>query len=127
MKKRNPATAPVVGDRIPYVIIKGEKNSKMMERSEDPLYVLEHDIPIDSQYYIDQLISPLCRIFNPIIDNPEAVFTHGEHTRQLIIPTPKNASGNLKGLGGFFTIRSHCMGCKSSLQAKGSFIYSISL
>jgi DNA polymerase delta subunit 1 len=25
MKIRNPATAPVVGDRVPYVIIKGDK------------------------------------------------------------------------------------------------------
>jgi DNA polymerase elongation subunit (family B) len=38
------------------------------EKSEDPLYVLEHNIPIDTKYYLDnQLSKPLMRIFEPIL------------------------------------------------------------
>lgn len=33
MHGRDPATAPVVGDRIPYVIIKGAKDAKAYERA----------------------------------------------------------------------------------------------
>ena len=32
MKLRDPATAPVVGDRVPYVMIKAAKNAKVRRR-----------------------------------------------------------------------------------------------
>ncbi len=38
------------------------------DKSEDPLYVLEHNIPIDTKYYLEnQLSKPLMRIFEPIL------------------------------------------------------------
>ena len=40
MRKRDEATAPSVGDRVAYVMIKAAKGSKGYEKSEDPLYVL---------------------------------------------------------------------------------------
>ena len=47
MKERDEATAPSVGDRVAYVMIKGLKGSKGYEKSEDPLYVLQNNLPID--------------------------------------------------------------------------------
>jgi len=40
MRDRDEASAPTVGDRVAYVMIKGLKGSKGYEKSEDPLYVL---------------------------------------------------------------------------------------
>lgn len=38
------------------------------EKSEDPIYVLENNIPIDTKYYLEnQLSKPLLRIFEPIL------------------------------------------------------------
>jgi DNA polymerase elongation subunit (family B) len=38
------------------------------EKSEDPIYVLENNIPIDTKYYLEnQLSKPLMRIFEPIL------------------------------------------------------------
>lgn len=38
------------------------------EKSEDPIYVLENNIPIDTNYYLEnQLSKPLMRIFEPIL------------------------------------------------------------
>ncbi|RZR73781.1 hypothetical protein BHM03_00028089 [Ensete ventricosum] len=54
---RDAATAPNVGDRVPYVIIKAAKGAKAYEKSEDPIYVLENNIPIDPQYYLENQIS----------------------------------------------------------------------
>ena len=42
MKKRDPLTAPNVGDRVQYVIIEGPKGMAMADRCEDPLHVLEN-------------------------------------------------------------------------------------
>lgn len=60
--KRDPGMAPNIGDRIPYVIIKGPKGAKAFEKSEDPIFVLENNIPIDTQHYLEhQLAEPLKR------------------------------------------------------------------
>lgn len=38
------------------------------EKAEDPLFVLENNVPIDTRYYLDnQLAKPLTRIFEPIM------------------------------------------------------------
>ena len=39
MLKRDPLTAPNVGDRIPYVICRGPKDANMCDKVEDPMYV----------------------------------------------------------------------------------------
>ena len=68
MKQRDAGSAPALGDRVAYVIIKGIKGAAAYEKSEDPIYVLENNIPIDTKYYLDnQLANPLMRIFEPIL------------------------------------------------------------
>lgn len=63
-----PGSAPALGDRVAYVIIKGTKDARAYEKSEDPLYVLQHNVPIDTKYYLEnQLSKPLMRIFEPIM------------------------------------------------------------
>ena len=65
IRKRSPAEAPGVGDRIGYVIIKGL--DLLSRRSEDPAYVTEHGLEIDSKYYLEnQLLPPLERIFDAL-------------------------------------------------------------
>lgn len=68
MKKRDPGSAPQLGDRVPFVIIAGSKGQATYEKAEDPVYVLDHNLPIDTRYYLENQISkPLLRIFEPIL------------------------------------------------------------
>ena len=54
-------TKTVIGERLEFVIVKG--NQIMSKRAEDPEYVKENKLEIDSQYYIEnQLLPPLERI-----------------------------------------------------------------
>lgn len=42
--------------------------AQQYQKSEDPMYALEHGLPIDAQHYLDhQLKLPLERIFKPIL------------------------------------------------------------
>ncbi len=67
MAKRDAGSAPKLGDRVPFVIIAASKGTPAYQKSEDPIYVLENNIPIDTQYYLEnQLSKPLTRIFEPI-------------------------------------------------------------
>ncbi|KAH9717338.1 DNA polymerase delta catalytic subunit [Citrus sinensis] len=109
---RDAATAPNVGDRVPYVIIKAAKGAKAYERSEDPIYVLENNIPIDTHYYLENQISkPLLRIFEPILKNASKELLSGDHTRSISISTPSN-SGIMK----FAKRQLSCIGCKALIS-----------
>jgi DNA polymerase I len=62
MRLRDPTKAPIVGDRIEFVIVKG--NQLLSKRAEDPEWVREHGLEIDSYYYIEnQILPPIERIF----------------------------------------------------------------
>ena len=75
MKKRDAGTAPGIGDRVAYVMVGGVKGSRDYENAEDPLYVLENDIPIDFNYYIEKQIKlPLSRIYDLILPNVNMLF-----------------------------------------------------
>jgi DNA polymerase delta subunit 1 len=109
MKKRDPGTAPKLGDRVPYVIIAAPKKTPAYQKSEvsvidvdfktmllycraqfmsgviiddhtvvlqDPIYVLENNVSIDTEYYLsNQLAKPLLRIFSPILGDTKAEAT----------------------------------------------------
>jgi DNA polymerase delta subunit 1 len=156
MKKRDAGSAPALGDRVACrfrplccsrvlsltlfaytdVIIKGTKDARAYEKSEDPLYVLENNVPIDTKYYLEnQLSKPLMRIFEPILGEkaqslrrislsfaastrPSSALTFlsspavsGDHTRTVSIVAP-TVGGLMK-----FAVRTvTCLGCKTPLK-----------
>ena len=112
MRKRDPGSAPTLGDRVAYVIIKtgGDKN---YEKSEDPLYVLENSLPIDVKYYLDQqLTKPLERIFIPILGETKTKeLLTGSHTRTIKVAAPKTG-----GLLRFAKKSEVCVSCRTPLK-----------
>jgi len=59
---------PTVGDRVPFVIIRGKGGKKnktlFVDRAEDPEFVLENNISLDTEYYVNkQILPPVMRIF----------------------------------------------------------------
>ncbi|XP_057550361.1 DNA polymerase delta catalytic subunit isoform X1 [Amaranthus tricolor] len=120
MRKRDAATAPGVGDRVPYVIVKAAKGAKAYEKSEDPIFVLENNIPIDPQYYLEnQITKPILRIFEPILKNASKELLHGSHTRSISISTPSN-SGIMK----FAKKQLTCIGCKALISGSNKTLCS---
>lgn len=114
MRKRDAGSAPKLGDRVPYVIIAGAKGEKAYEKAEDPIYVLENNIPIDTKYYLEnQLSNPLLRIFEPILGEAKAtsVLLKGQHTLTKTIVTSK-----VSKLAMFTKKRETCLGCKAVLD-----------
>ena len=101
MKKRDPASAPTSGDRIPCVFVEDLINptnpkTKSSERCEDPEYVVKNNLNLDIIYYIEnQLKNPLCKFFGLLIDKPEKIF---EDAKQKYI---KKRSGQ-KDIRSFF-------------------------
>jgi DNA polymerase delta subunit 1 len=115
MKKRDAGSAPTLGDRVAYVIVKGAGGSKNYEKSEDPIFVLENNVPIDTKYYLDnQLANPIGRIFEPILGEKRAnSLLAGDHTRTITVAAP-----TLGALRKFAKKTSTCMGCRKPLVGK---------
>ncbi|KAL3894169.1 MAG: hypothetical protein SGCHY_005433, partial [Lobulomycetales sp.] len=111
MKERDAGSAPAQGDRVNYVIIKGAKGSAAYEKAEDPIYVLENNLPIDTKYYLEnQLSKPLMRIFEPILGDKAQSLLAGDHTRAISITAPSKG-----GLMKFAVRNATCLGCKVPL------------
>lgn len=109
MRQRDPGTAPSVGDRVPFVIVPGPKGAAAFEKAEDPVFVLENNMPIDAQYYLEnQLYKPLHRIFEPVVKDTETLLK-GDHTRVVCKPTPVARKG---GIVMFASKSLRCLGCK---------------
>ena len=116
MRKRDAGSAPQMGDRVPYVIVAGAKGAANFEKAEDPVYVLDNNLPIDCRWYLtNQLSKPLTRIFDPIIDDVEKSLLKGDHTRKIFVPTPTARKGSLMM---FASKKATCMGCKAVVDVK---------
>nr|BAO20831.1 DNA polymerase delta catalytic subunit [Baculentulus morikawai] len=116
MRKRDPGNAPKLGDRVPYVIISAAKGTPAYQKAEDPIYVLENNIPIDATHYLENQISkPLIRIFEPILgEKAESILLRGDHTRTKTVVTAK-----VGALAAFTKKKATCIGCKTPLNQDG--------
>uniref|UniRef100_A0A6P6Y8K3 DNA polymerase n=1 Tax=Dermatophagoides pteronyssinus TaxID=6956 RepID=A0A6P6Y8K3_DERPT len=60
MAERDAQNAPGLGDRVYYVIVSGDKHSSQGQNAEDPLFVLQNGLEIDTLHYLESLRKPIC-------------------------------------------------------------------
>lgn len=59
MAKRDPGSAPKLGDRVKYVLVDKGLKALACEMGEDPIYALQNNIPIAIEYYLTKKIIPV--------------------------------------------------------------------
>jgi DNA polymerase delta subunit 1 len=71
MRERQPGSEPQSGDRVPYILINtGDPKARAFEKSEDPVYVQEHNLPIDYAYYfLNKFLNPVCDLLEPLFEH----------------------------------------------------------
>ena len=91
MRERKPGSEPRSGDRVPFLLTKTEAGhrAKAFEKSEDPKYVLEHDIPVDYHYYyLNKFLTPVSDLLEPLVQGAkQEIF--GEITNRYKPPRAK--------------------------------------
>jgi len=66
MRQRTPGSEPQQGDRVSFVIVKGQ--GKMYEKAEDPVWARDHAIPLDYRYYfLNQFKKPVLDLLEPLV------------------------------------------------------------
>ena len=79
MEERDPFNCPIIGDRVPYIFIKGDLKAKQFEKVEDPEYAINNMLSIDYYYYFEhQLKSILETIFEIETDDLNIIFEEAE-------------------------------------------------
>jgi len=110
MMKRDPLSAPQMGDRVAYVFVQLGKNAKAYEKAEDPLWVLNQNLPIDTNYYLqNKLKNPIERIFAPCLGGKDKVKSQiltGSHTRCV-----KKNTSKVGAMMRFAKKSKKCQGC----------------
>jgi DNA polymerase delta subunit 1 len=73
MRERKPGSEPQSGDRVPYLLTKtDDPKAKAFEKSEDPKFVEENNIPVDYLYYFEnKFLNPVCDLLEPLFENPK--------------------------------------------------------
>jgi len=73
MRDRKPGSEPQSGDRVPYLLVKTtDPKAKAFEKSEDPKFVEEHNLPVDYHYYfLNKFLTPVCDLLEPLFENPK--------------------------------------------------------
>jgi len=129
MAKRGPLSV-IIGDRVPYVMVNngGGRDEKACAKSEDPMFAIENQIPIDAQYYItNQLEKPLVRLLRHIIDPNHAGTNDDRTTKRALFGGSAAASTPVaSAAGGYvrpnsivgFTVRTlRCVVCHDAQPA----------
>ncbi|MBI2583564.1 MAG: hypothetical protein HYW25_02760 [Candidatus Aenigmarchaeota archaeon] len=90
MARRNPGSAPGIGDRIGFVIVRGK--DMLSKRAEDPDYVKEKGLQIDADYYVNnQLLPPVERILEAAgVDRGEIMGTGRQSSIFDVVTPAKN-------------------------------------
>lgn len=79
IRQRAPGSEFQPGERIPYLICEGPE-SGVAPRAEHVEWVREQGLPIDKEYYMDNLIGPLSRVLEPVckFNNAEPLFNEAK-------------------------------------------------
>jgi DNA polymerase delta subunit 1 len=113
MRERDFNSAPVTGDSVKYVMIQKDGKARKSDMAEDPIFALENDLPISTDYYLnDQLKRPVMRILEPVMkdEGAESLF-QGEHMRERVVTLPSKG-----GIMDFAVKRAVCAYCKARLS-----------
>jgi DNA polymerase delta subunit 1 len=146
---RDPVTAPRPGDRVSYVMVEGVKRefnqktrswstTKTSERAEDPLYAMEHGIPLDGMWYVmNQLMGPCVRLLNCVLCkdehqrlDPDGYYSkHPEKTEayrilftgpHMMTRVTKIRQAETGKMTGFVTRFLTCLSCRVPLRQGGA-------
>lgn len=94
MIKRDPEHAPKLGERVAYVIVRG--NGDISSRAEEPERVREYDMNVDYLYYLqNQLQNPVQEIFNAVKDDKYSTMVSkmfNDTARQLMLQQSRQRS-----------------------------------
>lgn len=114
-RRRDRGTAPKVGDRVSYLLVRGKRKAKNWEMAEDVLYAMEHNLTPDAEYYIDNLLK---KAMMPIL----SVLLGSEKVARLIFTDQRNKRITIdasKGIARFVTISKRCINCKVPMSGDG--------
>lgn len=105
MEVRDSGSAPKCGDRVPYIYLETKnKHAKQYEKVEHPDYAKEHNLKLDSIYYMNQIKNPIVQLLSTVISESEAESIFLYHKKEHDIK-----SNGLQKISDFFKVKPKCI------------------
>lgn len=114
MRERDINSAPKPGDRVPFVYIDiGDPKALAAKKVEDPEFVVQNNLPIDTLYYLEhQLKNPLKTIFDILLGESECEkmfqresMIEAKKKEKTSVADAKRKNEKNKDIRSFFTIK----------------------
>lgn len=85
-----------LGERVPFIITRGKKKgARVCDRAEDPMYALINNIPIDTNYYLTDLLRCVVNVLAPVFEDELKEKLRAEKRRQ---------ASKVQRIDSFFTV-----------------------
>ena len=101
MRERDPGSAPLINERVPYAAIVVEERKGMLQgdRIEHPDYIIEKNLRVDYLFYLtNQIKNPTVQFLELLTEDPENIFNEA-------ISIEKNRRAGNVSIDNFFKVK----------------------
>ncbi len=115
-KKRDPLSAPKLGERVKFVLVYKGPKAREFEMSEDPKRALLEGLPIDINYYLEKKLKPVIkRLFGKVFTEEQMGYIF-EPPKKI---TRKPITKKRGTMGFYFGLKKKCVSCDKGIKAGG--------
>uniref|UniRef100_A0A131YTT9 DNA polymerase n=1 Tax=Rhipicephalus appendiculatus TaxID=34631 RepID=A0A131YTT9_RHIAP len=110
--RRDPRAEPLVGERVPYVVVYGHPGQRLIELVRSPLELLSGQLRINAHYYVARVIGPaLNRVLRLL--GADCLQWYEELPRPRFVSTPRPGT-----MAAYVVVNQLCLACGGQAESR---------
>ncbi|XP_075752219.1 DNA polymerase zeta catalytic subunit isoform X2 [Rhipicephalus microplus] len=110
--RRDPRAEPLVGERVPYVVVYGHPGQRLIELVRSPLDLLSGQLRINAHYYVARVIGPaLNRVLRLL--GADCLQWYEELPRPRFVSTPRPGT-----MAAYVVVNQLCLACGGQAESR---------
>ncbi|XP_054922337.1 uncharacterized protein PolZ1 isoform X1 [Dermacentor andersoni] len=110
--RRDPRAEPLVGERVPYVVVYGHPGQRLIELVRSPLELLSGQLRLNAHYYVARVIGPaLNRVLRLL--GADCLQWYEELPRPRFVAAPRPGT-----MAAYVTVNQLCLACGGQAESR---------
>ncbi|XP_065284580.1 serine-rich adhesin for platelets isoform X2 [Dermacentor albipictus] len=110
--RRDPRAEPLVGERVPYVVVYGHPGQRLIELARSPLELLSGQLRLNAHYYVARVIGPaLNRVLRLL--GADCLQWYEELPRPRFVAAPRPGT-----MAAYVTVNQLCLACGGQAESR---------
>lgn len=110
--RRDPRAEPLVGERVPYVVVYGHPGQRLIELVRSPLELLSGQLRLNAHYYVARVIGPaLNRVLRLL--GSDCLQWYEELPRPRFVATPRPGT-----MAAYVVVNQLCLACGGQAESR---------